>query len=58
MANRDEVLDAFRIAPRIAIVIPEAIDAIRALTGRVTDGRESIAMTDKALGVQRDFVKR
>jgi glyceraldehyde-3-phosphate dehydrogenase (NAD(P)) len=41
-----------------AIVIPEAIDAIRALVGRVTDGGASIAMTDRALGVQRDFVAR
>lgn len=39
-----------------AIVIPETIDAIRALTGTVTDANASIRMTDEALGVQRDFV--
>jgi len=110
-ASRDEVLDAFRQAPRIAmlrmqdgvvalnstvelmrdlgrprgdlwevalwedvlavrgreaiytyqvfneaIVVPETVDAIRALTGRVTDGAASIAMTDRALGVRRDFL--
>ncbi len=110
-ASRDEVLDAFRAAPRIAfvresdgivalnsarelmrdlgrprgdmwevalwediltvsgtevyytyevdneaIVIPENIDAIRALTGRVAHGAESIAMTDAALGLVRDYL--
>jgi glyceraldehyde-3-phosphate dehydrogenase (NAD(P)) len=39
-----------------AIVVPETIDAIRALVGTVTDGRTSIAMTDRALGVRRDFL--
>ena len=39
-----------------AIVVPETIDAIRALTGAVTDGAESIRMTDQALGLRRDFV--
>lgn len=34
-----------------AIVIPETIDAIRALTSMVEDGRESIRLTDEALGV-------
>ena len=38
-----------------AIVVPETIDAIRALAGTVTDGQTSIAMTDGALGVRRDF---
>jgi glyceraldehyde-3-phosphate dehydrogenase (NAD(P)) len=39
-----------------AIVVPETIDAIRALAGRVTDGQMSIAMTDRALGVRHDFL--
>lgn len=39
-----------------AIVIPGNIDAIRALVGTVKDGWESIRLTDKALGVQRDFL--
>lgn len=38
-----------------AIVVPETIDAIRALMGRVRDGPQSIGMTDKALGVSAGF---
>jgi len=38
-----------------AIVVPEAIDAIRALTGIERDGKASIAQTDKALGLVREF---
>ncbi|MBA3911794.1 MAG: type II glyceraldehyde-3-phosphate dehydrogenase [Rhodobacter sp.] len=34
-----------------AIVIPETIDAIRALTGKVTEAATSIALTDAALGI-------
>lgn len=39
-----------------AIVVPETIDAIRALAGSVADGQTSIARTDRALGVRRDFL--
>jgi glyceraldehyde-3-phosphate dehydrogenase (NAD(P)) len=39
-----------------AIVVPETIDAIRALTGIERDGAVSIAKTDKALGLVRQFV--
>jgi glyceraldehyde-3-phosphate dehydrogenase (NAD(P)) len=39
-----------------AIVVPETIDAIRALTGIEKDGAASIAKTDKALGLVREFV--
>jgi glyceraldehyde-3-phosphate dehydrogenase (NAD(P)) len=39
-----------------AIVVPESIDAIRALVGRITDGPTSIAMTDAALGVRQEFL--
>lgn len=39
-----------------AIVVPETIDAIRALTGIETDGTHSIAMTDAALGLTHDFL--
>ena len=39
-----------------AIVVPENIDAIRALAGTVTDGQESIRMTDEALGMRHDFL--
>lgn len=40
-----------------AIVIPETMDAIRALTEAVTAGAESIARTDEALGMRQDFLK-
>ncbi|KAB2861514.1 MAG: type II glyceraldehyde-3-phosphate dehydrogenase [Anaerolineae bacterium] len=39
-----------------AIVVPETIDAIRALTGIEKDGMKSIAKTDAALGLVREFV--
>jgi len=39
-----------------AIVVPETIDAIRALGGVEIDGAASIARTDRALGLVRDFV--
>jgi glyceraldehyde-3-phosphate dehydrogenase (NAD(P)) len=38
-----------------AIVIPETIDCIRALTGLEADPARSIATTDAALGVVKDF---
>ncbi len=41
-----------------AIVVPETIDAIRALTGVEKDGAVSIAKTDAALGLVREFVSR
>ena len=39
-----------------AIVVPETIDAIRALTGIEKNGAASIAKTDAALGLMRQFV--
>jgi glyceraldehyde-3-phosphate dehydrogenase (NAD(P)) len=39
-----------------AIVVPESVDAIRALMGTVQDGKESIRLTDEALGMRRDFL--
>lgn len=39
-----------------AIVIPETIDAIRALTGVEKNGAASIAKTDRALGLVREFI--
>ena len=39
-----------------AIVVPENIDAIRALIGRIRDGAESIRLTDQALGIRREFL--
>ena len=40
-----------------AIVVPENIDAIRALIGVEQDGRASIAKTDRAMGLTREFVR-
>ena len=39
-----------------AIVVPETIDAIRALTGSEQNGGRSIRQTDKALGIVSDFL--
>jgi glyceraldehyde-3-phosphate dehydrogenase (NAD(P)) len=39
-----------------AIVVPENIDAIRALTSRELDGMASIAKTDQSLGLLHDFI--
>ena len=39
-----------------AIVVPETIDAIRALSGTESDAAKSIARTDVALGLVREFV--
>jgi len=39
-----------------AIVVPETIDAIRALSGLEQVGRQSIEQTDRALGIVQDFL--
>jgi len=39
-----------------AIVVPETVDCIRALTGVETDGAASIARTDASLGVTKTFL--
>jgi len=39
-----------------AIVVPETVDCIRALTGIETDGAASIAKTDRSLGVTKTFL--
>lgn len=46
----DELFYAYMVDNQ-AIVIPETIDAIRALTRAVEDASESIAMTNTALGI-------
>lgn len=53
--NGNEVYYTYQVYNE-AIVIPENIDAIRALTGTMKDGRESIRITDEALGMRRDFL--
>ncbi len=40
-----------------AIVVPETIDAIRAVTGAEPDGERSIRKTDQALGLMHEFLK-
>ena len=51
----DELFYAYMVDNQ-AIVIPETIDAIRALTGTVTDANESIAATNAALGIEAALV--
>ncbi|NNE76426.1 MAG: type II glyceraldehyde-3-phosphate dehydrogenase, partial [Pricia sp.] len=46
----DELLYAY-VVDNQAIVIPETIDAIRALTGIESDGQKSIVKTNKSLGI-------
>jgi len=46
----DELFYAYMVDNQ-AIVIPEAIDAIRALTGLAADAPTSMALTDAALGI-------
>lgn len=50
-----EVYLAYHV-PNEAIVIPETIDAIRAITGLETDGAASIAKTDASFGIRRRFL--
>jgi glyceraldehyde-3-phosphate dehydrogenase (NAD(P)) len=50
----DELFYAYMVDNQ-AIVIPEAIDAIRALTGLTTDPNESISITNASLGIEKQF---
>lgn len=52
----DEVYYTYQVYNE-AIVIPETIDAIRALTDTIKDGRESIRITDETLGIKQDFLE-
>ena len=51
----DEAFYAYMVDNQ-AIVIPETIDAIRALTGTVRDPNESIARTNASLGVEATLI--
>jgi glyceraldehyde-3-phosphate dehydrogenase (NAD(P)) len=51
----DEVFYAYMVDNQ-AIVIPETIDAIRALTRAVEDPNESIRMTNATLGIESTLV--
>jgi glyceraldehyde-3-phosphate dehydrogenase (NAD(P)) len=50
----DELFYAYMVDNQ-AIVIPETIDAIRALTGRAATADDSIAKTNAALGIDASF---
>ncbi len=50
----DELFYAYMVDNQ-AIVIPETIDAIRALTGLASDANDSIARTNGSLGVRQRF---
>lgn len=52
----DELFYAYMVDNQ-AIVIPETIDAIRALTGTVRNGSESIARTNAALGIDARLIR-
>jgi glyceraldehyde-3-phosphate dehydrogenase (NAD(P)) len=51
----DELFYAY-IVDNQAIVIPETIDAIRALAGVVRDADQSITMTNAALGIEANLI--
>jgi glyceraldehyde-3-phosphate dehydrogenase (NAD(P)) len=53
--NGNEAYYAYQVDNQ-AIVIPESVDAVRALTGSVKDARESMRITDECLGIRRDFL--
>jgi glyceraldehyde-3-phosphate dehydrogenase (NAD(P)) len=54
--QEDELLYAYMVDNQ-AIVIPETVDAIRALTGAEQDGRESIVRTNAAIGIDGSLVQ-
>ena len=53
--NGNEVYYTYQVYNE-AIVVPESIDAIRALMGTVKDGSESILITDEAMGMRKEFL--
>jgi len=55
--NGNEVYYTYQVYNE-AIVVPESIDAIRALMGTIKDGSESIRITDEAMGMRKDFLIR
>lgn len=54
--NKNELYYTYQVYNE-AIVVPETIDAIRALTGIIGNGAESIKITDEAMGMRKDFLK-
>ncbi len=55
--DRDELYYTYQVYNE-AIVVPENVDAIRALAGTVQSAMESIRITDEALGMRHDFLGR
>lgn len=55
--NGNEVYYTYQVYNE-AIVVPESIDAIRALMGTIKNGSESIRITDEAMGMRKDFLVR
>lgn len=53
--NGNEVYYTYQVYNE-AIVVPESIDAIRALMGTIKDGSESIHITDEAMGIRKEFL--
>jgi glyceraldehyde-3-phosphate dehydrogenase (NAD(P)) len=53
----DELYYAY-IVDNQAIVIPETIDAIRALTGIEIDVNKSVSRTNQSLGIRKDFFSK
>jgi glyceraldehyde-3-phosphate dehydrogenase (NAD(P)) len=53
--NGDEAYYTYQVYNE-AIVVPENVDAVRALVSIVRDGRESIRITDETLGLRREFL--
>jgi glyceraldehyde-3-phosphate dehydrogenase (NAD(P)) len=53
--NDSELFYAYMVDNQ-AIVIPETIDAIRALGGKVASANESIETTNRSLGITRNFM--
>ncbi|MDI6716242.1 MAG: hypothetical protein QME63_04800 [Actinomycetota bacterium] len=56
-ADEREVYLSFQVHNE-SIAIPESIDAIRALTGIVENGQESIEKTNRALGIVKSFLPK
>jgi len=55
LAVKDEIYLVYQVHNE-SIVVPENIDAIRALTGTETDWRISVEKTDKSLGIVKRFL--
>lgn len=54
--NKNELYYTYQVYNE-AIVVPETIDAIRALTETTRNGAESIKIKDEAMGIRKDFLK-